>query len=141
MSKKEPSSENYINVTCAIIKNNEGKILIARRGPEKKFAGKWEFPGGQVEVGETPEACLVREIFEELEMVIEVETPILTWEYDYGRPHAKFRLFAFYCRHLRGKPQLKDHDKLAWSEPDELLNFELLEADKKLVETQLLDKR
>lgn len=136
MSEKEPQSENSIDVTCAVIRK-EGKVLIARRGPNKAYAGKWEFPGGRIELGETRESCLVREIFEELEMVVKVETPVLTWEYDYGGPNSQFRFFAFHCRHLNGDPQLKDHDDLRWVEISELPGFDLLEADKKLVEALL----
>lgn len=134
MNEKEPSPGNYVDVTCGVIRNSEGKILIARRGPHKAFPGKWEFPGGRVEPGETPEVCLTREILEELGMFIKVEKLVLNWEHDYGGPNRKFRFFAFHCQLLGGKYKLEDHDLLAWVKIEELANFDLLEADKKLAE-------
>ena len=120
-----------IPVTAAVIER-DGKILIARRLPTKAFPGKWEFPGGKIEPNETPEMCLVREIREEFDVTPEIERKVLDWDFDYGNGK-KFRFCSFRCS-ISGEPKLLAHSAMAWVTPDELSNFDLLEADKILAE-------
>lgn len=104
-----------------------GMILLCRRGPGRKHAGLWEFPGGRVEAGETHQAALKRELHEELgiDAVVGEEA---------GRnahvdPWAKIELVAFFVRSFTGTPQLRDHDAFKWVEARRLMEYELAPAD------------
>ena len=115
-----------IKVTAAIlIKDN--KIFLARRNSDTKHAGKWEFPGGKVERGESAEQCLSREIKEEFSINITVNEFFAESIYEYG--HAKVRLVAYRAAWVSGKMVLKDHDRIAWVSLDKLLEYNLLAAD------------
>lgn len=118
-------------VTCAIIENN-GKILIARRAKDQKLAGKWEFPGGKVENGESPEECLKRELKEEFGIQGEVGEFITSSEYHYD--HISIELLAFHTTYLSGSFTLVDHDKIAWVKPEDLVDYDLAEADVPIAE-------
>ena len=113
-------------VTCAII-DNEGKILIARRAKGQKLAGKWEFLGGKVEDGESPEVCLKRELVEEFGIQVEVGEFICSNKHHYD--HISIELMAFRTKHISGEFMLSDHDTIEWVAPEELLNYDLAEAD------------
>ena len=113
-------------VTAAIIEK-DGAVLIVRKGPGTRHAGKWEFPGGKVESGEEPEACLEREIFEELGIRVHVRRFICESLYRY--PHATIRLMAFRVQWVSGDIRLTDHDTMAWVAPPDLTAWELLPAD------------
>ena len=113
-------------VTCAIIEK-DGKILLARRAPGKSLGGKWEFPGGKVKNGESPEECLKRELEEEFGIRTRVGKFITSNKHDYS--HIAIDLVAFQTEYLSGDYILKDHDKIEWIKPDCLLNFDLAEAD------------
>lgn len=118
-------------VTAAIIlKGNQ--VLIAQRAPGDKLAGKWEFPGGKVEPGETPQDCLKREIREELDVDVEVldffDESIYTYE------SGKIKLMAFWCRWISGDITLKVHSRIAWANHNELDSYDFAPADIPLVE-------
>ena len=115
-----------ILVTCAIIEK-EGKILIARRAHDQKLAGKWEFAGGKVEKGESPEECLERELEEEFGIQVEVGEFITSNNHRYD--HISMELMAFRVKYISGEFTLTDHDKIEWVAPGELLNYDLAEAD------------
>jgi len=115
-----------ITVTAAILfKGN--KIFLARRNSEIKHAGKWEFPGGKMEQGESGEQCLSREIREEFSINITVDDFFAESIHEYE--HAKIRLLAYHITWVSGKMDPKDHDRIAWVSPDKLLEFDLLPAD------------
>jgi 8-oxo-dGTP diphosphatase len=116
-------------VTCAIIEY-KGKILIARRAPDHRLAGKWEFPGGKVKYGETPEECLKRELEEEFGIKVEVGEYISSNRKSFS--HISIELMAFQTRYLAGSFILADHDEVKWIKPEELLNYDLTEADVKI---------
>ena len=113
-------------VTCAIIEK-EGKILIARRASDQTLAGKWEFPGGKVEVNESPEECLERELEEEFGIQVEVGEFITSNKHHYD--HIDLELLAFHVKYISGEFTLTDHDTIEWVAPGELLNYDLAEAD------------
>ena len=115
-----------ILVAAAIIVQ-EGKILIARRSEGRHQAGKWEFPGGKVEEGETPEACLVREIQEELG--IRIETGALFAESQYRYDAHAVRLLAFGAKKTAGEYRLAVHSEIRWVLPGELGSFDFAPAD------------
>lgn len=120
-----------INVLCGIITNSEGKIFLARRKPGKSLAGKWEFPGGKLEEGESEPECLKRELLEEIGMEVIVHDRL--GENVHQNPTLQIRLIAYRCSLVNATYELTDHDTYAWVKPKELLNYELAEADVPLV--------
>ena len=118
-------------VTAAIILKNN-KILIAQRAPEDNLAGKWEFPGGKIELGETPQDCLKREIREELDVDIEVLD--FFGESIYAYHSGTIKLMAFWCKWISGDFTLKVHSQIAWVNRNELDLYDFAPADIPLVE-------
>jgi 8-oxo-dGTP diphosphatase len=114
------------HVTAAIIYQQD-KILIARRAPDKHLSGYWEFPGGKIEAGETPQECLKREIKEELGIGINVGDFFMENEHHYGEKI--IRLQAFECEHVSGDITLSDHDQIAWITRTEFKNYDFAPAD------------
>lgn len=115
-----------IEVVGAVILN-DGLVLCAQRGSAGKLPGMWEFPGGKVELGESPQEALVREIAEELSCVIAVNDFINTaeFEYDFGL----VVLSTYYCELKNGEPSLSEHEAMVWLSPDELHTLEWAPAD------------
>ncbi len=114
-------------VTAAILEK-EGKILIARRKKGLHLAGKWEFPGGKIEDGETPEECLKRELREEFEIDTEIGEYICESVHDYGKHHIK--LLVYRANHVSGEFHLNSHEEMQWVSLSEMKRFEFAEADK-----------
>lgn len=124
-------------VTAAILVK-AGKLLIARRSATDKPANKWEFPGGKVEVGETPEACLARELREELG--IDVHIGLFLGESCYHYEHGVFRLLAYQTFWDAGDLDPKVHDEIRWVSLNELNHFDFAPADLPFVESLLNGK-
>lgn len=124
-----------IRVVAAVIQaeNAEGKPMIfaAQRGYGEMKDG-WEFPGGKIEKGETPEEALKREIIEELETEIEVLEYIDTIEYDYPTFHLSME--CFFAKIIKGDLVLKEHEAARWLTEEELYSVEWLPADISLIE-------
>lgn len=120
-----------INVTAAIIEK-EGKVLAARRKPGSHLAGYWEFPGGKLEDGETPEQCLRRELAEEFQVDSNIGSFVGESIYDYGSK--VIRLMAYLVEHVDGEFELIDHDDIRWLSFDELNEVNWAPADIPLVE-------
>lgn len=120
-----------IEVVGAVIVR-DGLVLCAQRGPDGSLAGKWEFPGGKVEHGESGRLALAREIDEELHCVVEVGDEIATTRYDDGR--VVVVLTTFWCRVVSGVPQLTEHTDLRWVGPGELGGLDWAPADVPAVE-------
>lgn len=118
-----------IKVVAAIIVDNH-KIFATQRG-YGEFKGGWEFPGGKVEEGESPKQALVREITEELDVVIEVGDFFDTVEYDYPTFHLSMDCFV--CTLKTGKMILKEHAAARWLDRESLYSVDWLPADKGLV--------
>ena len=118
-----------IRVVAAII-TYEDKIFATQRG-YGEFEGGWEFPGGKVEEGETPEEALVREIKEELDVEVEVEELLDTVEYDYPKFHLS--MDCFICKVKYGDFVLKEHKNAKWLTKDTLNSVSWLPADEGLV--------
>ncbi len=124
-----------IIVTAAIIEQN-GKWFIARRKPKKKMGGLWEFPGGKLELGESPEACLQRELREELG--IETQIGVLLADAYFVFEGNTYQIIAYSTLHLSGNMALTDHDDCAWVLPNDLPQYALTPADADIV-AQLLN--
>jgi 8-oxo-dGTP diphosphatase len=118
-------------VTASIILRDD-RVLIAQRPPADKLAGKWEFPGGKIEAGETPQECLKREIREEFDVVIEVLDFFAESVYAYES--GTIKLLAFWCRWLAGDFTLKVHSRIVWADYEELEHYDYAPADIPLVE-------
>lgn len=119
-----------ITVSAAIIRRNH-KIFATQRG-YGAFKDGWEFPGGKLEQGETPEQALVREIREELDTEIEVGELIETVEYDY--PEFHLTMYCFLCTVKEGSLTLKEHEAAKWLAQEELDSVSWLPADLGLIE-------
>lgn len=119
-----------VRVVAAIIKN-EDKIFATQRG-YGEFKDGWEFPGGKVEMGETPQQALAREIKEELDTDIVVEDFVMTVEYDYPKFHLS--MDCFICSIAAGELVLKEHEAAKWLTKDELDSVEWLPADLAVIE-------
>ncbi|MCJ8315217.1 MAG: 8-oxo-dGTP diphosphatase MutT [Pseudomonadales bacterium] len=117
---------NYIRVTAAIL-TIQDKILAAKRAEGKHLAGYWEFPGGKIESGETPEQCLKRELKEEFSIDTEVGEFVAESVFDYGEKC--IRLLAYKVKHLAGDFQLIDHDEIRWLAIEELDSLKWAPAD------------
>lgn len=124
-----------VKVVAAIIKavneNGETIIFATQRG-YGDFKGGWEFPGGKIESGETPQEALKREIIEELDTEVSVGELMDTVEYDYPQFHLS--MDCFWCQIVRGNLVLKEHEAERWLTKDELNNVEWLPADITLIE-------
>ena len=124
-----------VKAVAAIIKavneNGETIIFATQRG-YGDFKGGWEFPGGKIESGETPQEALKREIIEELDTEVSVGELMDTVEYDYPQFHLS--MDCFWCQIVRGNLVLKEHEAARWLTKDELNNVEWLPADITLIE-------
>ena len=118
-----------VRVVAAIIIEN-GKVFATQRG-YGEFKDGWEFPGGKIEPGETPEEAIVREIKEELDTEVEVIELLDTVEYDY--PNFHLSMGCFICKIKSGDLVLKEHEAARWLTKDTLGSVEWLPADMGLV--------
>lgn len=118
-----------INVVAAVI-IKEGKVFATQRG-YGEFKDGWEFPGGKVEAGESPEEALLREIREELEVEVNVGDLIDTIEYDYPAFHLSMKCYA--CTIAGGSPHLLEHEAARWLSADQLDSVAWLPADITLI--------
>lgn len=121
-----------INVVGAILVE-DGKILCAQRGKSKSLAYLWEFPGGKIESGESPQEALIRELKEELLIEVDVQSEKFeetSYQYDFG----VVNLTTFICLLKKGTPQLTEHITVKWLEPKELDQLEWAPADVPVVE-------
>ena len=119
-----------IKVVAAIIIDNN-KVFATQRG-YGEFKDGWEFPGGKIEPGETPQEALIREIQEELDTKIKVNEKVDTVEYDYPTFHLSMDWFI--CNVVEGDLVLKEHEAAKWLKKDELYTVDWLPADKGLIE-------
>jgi len=113
-------------VTAAIIKD-ENRLLISKRHSKDTLGGKWEFPGGKIEPGETPKECLVREIKEELG--VEVKIGPFYDENVYSSQDHDIHLLFYWAEVITGKVIPVVHDDLKWTTIEELANFDFAPAD------------
>lgn len=134
------NTKKDIHVVGAVI-IEEGKILCAQRGKNMSLPLLWEFPGGKIEAGESPNEALKREIREEMHCEIEIgeQVEYTVYEYNFGIVH----LTTFECKLIAGRPILTEHESIKWVEPHELPLLDWAPADiaaiEKLVSTYLIE--
>lgn len=116
-----------IDVAVAIVRQADGRVLLAERPSGKPWAGYWEFPGGKIEAGETPLAALVRELHEELGIDVDAATPWITFVYAY--PEKSVRLHFFRVNRWHGTPHGREGQRLVWEKPEALTVSPLLPAN------------
>ena len=119
-----------IEVVAAIIRDGEGRVFATQRG-YGEWKDWWEFPGGKMEAGETPEEALKREIREELSTEISVDEFLCTVEYDYPAFH--LTMHCYLCSLLSASLQLNEHEAAHWLRKDELDSVKWLPADLEVV--------
>ncbi|WP_298213702.1 8-oxo-dGTP diphosphatase MutT [Acidocella sp.] len=120
-------------VVAAALIDARGRVLLARRPEGKKMAGLWEFPGGKMEPGETPEAALARELREELGLVTDPKdfAPFVFASHAYDGFHLLMPLFL--CRRWQGEPRGREGQKLVWAAPQDLSEYPMPAADRPLI--------
>ena len=121
MKKQTP-----VKVVAAVIEK-DGRVLIAKRRQGDKLAGKWEFPGGKIDPGETAEEALKRELHEELDIETGVEDFICSSCYDYE--HLSVELLAYRVKHISGNITPHVHDEVRWVLPEDLASYDYPEAN------------
>ncbi|MDW8485504.1 (deoxy)nucleoside triphosphate pyrophosphohydrolase [Bifidobacterium thermophilum] len=109
----------------------DGTVLCAQRGSTKSLAGYWEFPGGKIEVHETPQQALQREIEEELRCEITVGHELCTTRYAYD--FSTIELTTFLCHLTEGEPHLTEHREVRWLSPNHLHELDWAPADREAV--------
>ena len=120
-------------VAAEALIDTDGRVLICQRPEGKQLAGLWEFPGGKVEAGETPEDCLIRELNEELGITAKRDclAPFVFASHAYEDFHLLMPLFL--CRRWSGTPQAREGQTLAWVHAAKLGEYAMPEADRPLV--------
>jgi 8-oxo-dGTP diphosphatase len=123
-------------VVAAALVNERDEVLLAQRPEGKRLAGKWEFPGGKVEEGESPEDALVREISEELGVTLDAQGIEPFWFLSHPYPEHGFHLMmpVWLARKWHGTPKALEHAAILWKRPDDMHTLPMIEADAELVE-------
>ena len=126
-------SAPLVLVAAVALIDADGRVLLARRPPGKAMAGLWEFPGGKVEPGETPEAALIRELHEELGIDTQASclAPLTFASHAYERFHLLMPLFV--CRRWQGAPLPREGQDLVWVRPERLRDYPMPPADLPLI--------
>ena len=133
ITEADKMASSAIQLISVALIDSDGRVLLAERPEGKIFAGYWEFPGGKIETGETPEAALVRELDEELGVDTKDSclAPLGFVSHPYDTHHMVLLLYV--CRKWSGRPQPKEGGQLKWVAPARLRDFEMPPANKELI--------
>ena len=133
VTQVEPGTKPLLLVAACALVDIDGRVLLARRPEGKKMAGLWEFPGGKLNPGETPEVALIRELKEEIGIDVAAAclAPFAFASHDYDRFHLLMPLFL--CRRWKGTPTPRENQTLAWVRAAKLGDYEMPPADKPLI--------
>lgn len=123
-------SKPHYQVAAAVIIDGE-ELLVARRGKQSRHPGRWEFPGGKREAGETIEECLIREIKEELNLDVKLIKKVASVEHEYD--DISIDLHAFICRLAENEEKPGSNDHINWVKPCRLADYNLLPPDRKIL--------
>lgn len=124
----------YTFVVAAALIDQSGRILLAKRSAYKAMAGLWEFPGGKVDDGETPDMAIIRELKEELGITVSAKDlkPLTFVSHTYDTFHLFMPLYI--CHAWQGEPKALEHEDLAWVHADSLNTYEMPEADEPFID-------
>jgi 8-oxo-dGTP diphosphatase len=127
------TGKRLLLVAAAALIDADGRVLICQRPEGKQLAGLWEFPGGKVETGETPEACLIRELEEELGIRVSHAclAPFVFASHEYEDFHLLMPLYL--VRRWEGQVQRREHAATAWVKPNKLADYPMPPADLPLI--------
>jgi len=134
MKRKRPIPEPapLLQVACAVIADHQGRLFAARRGPGGRHAFCWELPGGKLEPGETAQACVARELREELGLTVEAGA---AWDPVFHQePGFRIRLIPVVCRITAGVPTPAEHGETGWFSPQALRKLNWSPADIPVIE-------
>lgn len=132
MEKKTVKVVAAVIIATKILNNAEEKIVFATQRGYGEYKDGWEFPGGKIEDGESPQEALKREIKEELDITINVGQLIQTIEYDYSTFHLSMDCFV--CEIMEGAMVLKEHEAAKWLTKNSLYSVDWLPADRLILE-------
>ena len=130
--------QNHIHVACAIIER-DGLVLAARRSASMSFPLKWEFPGGKIDPGESPQECLHRELLEEMGVSVCIRAALPSHTHRY--PHFSVTLYPFVCTIVSGRITLHEHAAVDWLAPETMDSLDWLEADFAVIRSYLSWRR
>ncbi len=128
-----PSGKRLLLVVACALIDADGRVLIAERPAGKSLAGLWEFPGGKLEPGETPEASLIRELREELGIETQAAclAPLTFASHSYDDFHLLMPLYV--CRRFQGIPSPQEGQRIKWVRPNALRDYPMPPADEPLI--------
>lgn len=118
--------------SVAVVMTQNDQVLIVKKDPEHKLAGLWEFPGGKLEAGESLEACIKREMLEELAIDVEIGALLVT--YVYVLPRNTLKINAFFAKPLSDQMTLVEHVDLRWVEVESLRDYAFVPSDLQVIE-------
>lgn len=121
------TGHDRISVAAGVLRDDRGRVLVGQRVVRDLYFGKWEFPGGKLEAGETPEEALGRELFEELGITVEETQPLLELSHDY--PDRRVRLYVLNVWSFSGEPWGREGQALKWVMPSDLDDLDFLDAN------------
>ena len=125
---------NPLEVVCAVIVNHDGELLCCQRNSASSLAGKWEFPGGKIELNESAEEALKREIIEELEVRISILKPLEIVKHHYKNLDFEIALSPYLCEiESSATPKAIEHAQLRWVHPANADELDWADADMKIL--------